>query len=59
MFKIMDILMIHKIKSYCKTKITKGSNIHINQIIMMKQLVIINVHDDIITKPPKNGKKKN
>jgi hypothetical protein len=51
--------MIHKIKSYCKTKITKGNNIHINQIIMMKQLVIINVHDDIITKPPKNGKKKN
>ncbi len=31
---------------------------HINQIIMMKQLVIVKVHDEIIIKPPKNGKKK-
>jgi hypothetical protein len=25
---------------------------------MMKQSVIVKVHDEIITKPPKNGKKK-
>lgn len=53
----MDILVIHKI-SCCKSKTTKCSNWHINQIIMMKQLVIVKVYDEIITKPPKNGKKK-
>lgn len=58
MFYIMVILVIHKIRSYCKSKITKCNNIHINQIIMMKQSIIINVHDEIITTPPKNGKKK-
>ncbi len=25
---------------------------------MMKQLVVVKVHDEIITKPPKNGKTK-
>ncbi len=54
----MGILVIHKIRSYCKNKTTKCSNIHINQTIMMKQLVIVKVHDEIITEPPKNGKKK-
>ncbi len=54
----MDILEIHKIRSYCKNKTTKCSNRHINQIIMMKQLVVVKVHDEIITKPPKNGKTK-
>ncbi len=54
----MNILVIHKIRSCCKSKTTKCSKRHINQIIMMKQLVIVKVHDEIITKPPKNGKKK-
>jgi hypothetical protein len=53
----MDILVINKIRSYCKNKTTRCSNRHINQIIMMKKLVIVKVHDEIITKPPKNGKK--
>ncbi len=50
--------MIHKIRSYCRSKTTKCSNRHINRIIMMKQLVVIKVHDEINTKPPNNGKKK-